>query len=100
MYELQGRYGGSLADLRLGILQTIAVRQPINNKQSQLFFDERPETTQVINDFAEQDLIEFDVDETPEDHEPVFILTQVGYEALERWDFEFGVEDSEPPEEP
>ena len=89
LYELQGRYGGSLADLRLGVLQTIALRQPIANEQLSLLFDGRDELAHVIVDLAKEGLIEFDAEPTPEGDEAILMVTPGGYDALERWDFEF-----------
>jgi chromosome segregation and condensation protein ScpB len=89
LYELQGRYGGSLADLRLGVLQTIALRQPIASEQLSLLFDGRPEVAHVVVDLANEGLIDFDVEPTPDGDESILTVTPNGYEALERWDFEF-----------
>lgn len=93
LYELQGRYGGSLGDLRLGVLQTIALRQPIANEQLRLLFDERDELAHVLVDLANEGLIEFDAEPTPEGDEAILMVTPGGYDALECWDFEFEAED-------
>jgi chromosome segregation and condensation protein ScpB len=92
LYEQQGRYGRSLGDLRLGVLQTIALRQPIAQEQLNLLFEERGELADVVTEFAKQGLIEFDVEPTPEGDQLVLGMTPDGYEALEHWDFEFEAE--------
>jgi chromosome segregation and condensation protein ScpB len=94
LYELQGRYGGSLGDLRLGVLQTIALRQPIANEQLRLLFDERDELAHVLVDLANEGLIEFDAEPTPEGDEAILMVTPGGYDALERWDFDFEAEET------
>lgn len=94
LYELQGRYGGSLGDLRLGVLQTIALRQPISNDQLRLLFNDRAELEQVVVDFADKGLIELDAEQTPDGYVAMLLLGPDGYEALERWDFEFEVEET------
>jgi chromosome segregation and condensation protein ScpB len=93
LYELQGRYGGSPGELRLGVLQTIALRQPIGHEQLRLLFEERDELTQVVVDFANGGLIELDVEQTPDGEETILTLTTNGYDALEGWDFEFDAEE-------
>lgn len=78
LYELHGRYGGSLGDLRLGVLQTIALRQPIANEQLSLLFDGRDELAHVLVDLANEGLIEFDAEPTPEGDEAILMVTPGG----------------------
>jgi len=98
LYELRGRYGVSLGDLRFALLQAIATRQPVTVDALREHFANRLEFDEVLCDIEDQGLIEYGLESVPiEDGEgspaaaeetPVLLMTPEGYQTLEQWDFD------------
>jgi hypothetical protein len=89
LYELRGRYGGSIGDVRFALLQAIATRQPVTREELQEDFGETQGFEQVLSEFERHGFIEYDV--TPagaEGHEATLIVLMApdGYQTLEHWD--------------
>lgn len=90
LYELRGRHGTSLGDLRFALLQAVATRQPVSVDELKEHFAERPEFDEVLHEFNEGRLIEYIVEPGPPDGEDmlVVLMTPDGYQTLEQWDFD------------
>jgi DNA-binding MarR family transcriptional regulator len=85
LYELKGRYGERVSDLRLALLQAVATKGPIPSGELRKQFGHRSEQlTQTLRSFEERGLIEyFPIDD---DQDDVSVdLTPEGLESLEHW---------------
>lgn len=98
LYELRGRYGVTLGDLRFSLLQAVATRQPVTIQELKEHFADRPEFDEVLRELDKQGLTEYGIESVPIEDDgsslvvaedtPVVLMTPDGYQALEQWDFD------------
>lgn len=87
-YELRARYGDSPRDLRLAVLQSLAVRGPQGAGElvGNIGHSKRDEVRELLDAFASQSVIDVEVD--PEEQAVTYYLTEKGDALLDHWRFE------------
>jgi hypothetical protein len=94
LYELRGRYGGAIGDLRFALLLVIATRQPVSRDELQETLGDQQHFEQVFSEFEKQRLIEYDVEPTEVgDDQLLVLMAPDGYRTLEEWEFEITLAD-------
>lgn len=95
LYELRARYGGSVGDLRLAVLQAVIA----DNAATTASVAERlgrptGDIELVVGDFVDRKWLDWDVEEIGDkEYEQQLRVTLAGLETLEHWQFEEEVED-------
>jgi hypothetical protein len=97
LYELRARYGGSVGDLRLAILQAIIANHAVTVAAlSERLGRPSKDISLVVEEFLSGDLLHEDVEEVgPEEWEQRFYVTSNGLAFLEHWEFELAEADDE-----
>ncbi len=84
LYELRARYGGSVGDMRLAVLQTLANHGAMGPDEiAERVGGDDQERARVLADYVDR---EVDVD-AGEDGGPVYLITPTGLDLLEHWTF-------------
>jgi len=98
LYELRGRHGSSVGDLRLAILQAVITSNAVTGPQLvERLGRPSADIDLVVKDFLEQELLDTEVEQVGEDeYEQQLYLTAKGLAFLEHWQFE--VDDDGGPE--
>lgn len=93
LYELRGRYGGSVGDLRLAILQAVITSNAVTVAQLvERLSRPRDDIDLVVDEFLGGELLEMEPEEVGEDEwEQQLHLTLEGLRFLEHWQFEADV---------
>lgn len=97
LYELRGRYGGSVGDLRLAILQAIITSNAVTAEQlAERLGRPREDIDLVVDEFLNGELLEMEPEEVgPDEWEQQLRLTVKGLAFLEDWQFADDVAGSE-----
>lgn len=97
LYELRARYGGSVGDLRLAILQAIIANHAVTVAAlSERLGRPSEDISLVVEEFLSGDLLHEDVEEVgPEEWEQRLYVTSNGLAFLEHWEFEADEADDE-----
>lgn len=97
LYELRARYGGSVGDLRLAILQAIIANHAVTVAAlSERLGRPSKDISLVVDEFVSGDLLHEDVEEVgPEEWEQRLYVTSNGLAFLEHWEFEADEVDDE-----
>jgi hypothetical protein len=101
LYELRGRYGEAVGDLRFAVLQAVATRAPIWMDELAEHLGHREEIAAVVKDLVREGLIDWDPSTQRLDDAgfpvalaeigPALEMTASGFETLELW---FDAEDA------
>jgi hypothetical protein len=94
LYELRGRYSGSVGDLRLAILQAVITRNAVTAEQlAERLGRPCKDINLVVDEFLSSELLHEDVEQVGEgEWEQQLCLTLKGLESLEHWQFEDDVD--------
>lgn len=100
LYELRGRYGGSVGDLRLAILQAIITNNAVTAEQLvERLGRPRADIDLVVDEFLGGELVEIEPEEVvPGEWEQQLCLTVKGLAFLEHWQFEADADDEGDPD--
>jgi DNA-binding phage protein len=90
LYELRARYGGSVGDLRLAILQSVITSTAVTTAGlAERLAREPSEIKVLVGGFLDEGVLDTQVDRVGEDeYEECLYLTANGLQTLEAWIFE------------
>ncbi len=93
LYELRGRYSGSVGDLRLAILQAVIASNAVTTDMlAERLGRPRQDISLVVDEFLHGELLREEPEEVGEDEwEQQLHLTLEGLRFLEHWQFEADV---------
>jgi hypothetical protein len=90
LYELRARYGGSVGDLRLAILQAIIANHAVTvTALSERLGRPSTDIGEVVEEFLKGELLHDEIEEIgPGEGQQRFYVTSKGLSILEHWEFE------------
>lgn len=89
LYELKARYGDSVGDLRLAILQSLALKAGTTDEMAARLKRKSSEVGELIGGFVQEEWVGFDPIESEDGTELQYYLTLEGLKMLEHWQFEY-----------
>jgi DNA-binding MarR family transcriptional regulator len=88
LYELKARYGDSVGDLRLAVLQSIALKASTSGEIADRLKRDHSDVGSAIGEYQRNELVDFEPVELEDGEDLEYSLTLKGLETLEHWQFE------------